>query len=347
MRVAILHNEVTADASAADVDVLEQVHAISHWLAELGHESFSLGCTLDLDWPAVVLRRERPDLVFNLVESLGGSDLRQHWAAALVHRQGFPYTGVPVESIFLTTHKLLAKLRLHRAGLPTPAWFSPDAPLPVASGEETRFILKAVGEHASVGLDDTAVMTFTSAEQLAHELSVRQARWQRPFFAEEYIEGREFNLSLLDSPTEPEVLPAAEIVFRDFPGDKPRIVGYKAKWNADSFEYRHTVRRFDLPAADEPLVARLAELARRCWDLFHLRGYARVDFRVDRQGNPSILEVNGNCCLSPDAGFIAAVERRGLAPRQAVERIVEAALARHKAGAAGMSASRPLRPREQ
>lgn len=67
-------------------------------------------------------------------------------------------------------------------------------------------------------------------------------------------------------------------------------------------------------------------LARRCWDLFGLRGYARVDFRVDSQGRPWILEVNANPCLSADAGFIAALEEAGLDQREAVARILGLAL---------------------
>ncbi|MFH2099767.1 MAG: D-alanine--D-alanine ligase, partial [Pseudomonadota bacterium] len=48
----------------------------------------------------------------------------------------------------------------------------------------------------------------------------------------------------------------------------------------------------------------------------------RVDFRVDPDGNPFILEVNANPCLSPDAGFAAAVDRAGMPFDRAVERIL-------------------------
>ncbi|MBU0743281.1 D-alanine--D-alanine ligase, partial [bacterium] len=146
-----------------------------------------------------------------------------------------------------------------------------------------------------------------------------------PWFAEAYVEGREFNLSLLDGPDGPRVLPPAELHFVDYPPGKPRIVGYTAKWDETSFEYGHTVRSFDLADGDGPLATRLADLALACWRLFDLRGWARVDFRVDADGAPWILEANANPCLSPDAGFQAAVTRAGLDFDAAVARILAAA----------------------
>src|SRR5262249_28596630 len=134
-------------------------------------------------------------------------------------------------------------------------------------------------------------------------------------FAEEYIAGREFNLSLLTSQHGdgiPQILPPAEIDFSSFPTDRPRVVDYAAKWDERSFAFQNTPRRFDFQDADQPLLDILKTLAIECWKLFDLRGYARVDFRVDREGRPWILEVNTNPCLSPDAGFAAALAQANI-----------------------------------
>ena len=97
---------------------------------------------------------------------------------------------------------------------------------------------------------------------------------------------------------------------------RPRIVGYDAKWTSDSEAYVGTPRRFGLENDEPALAAELVKLAKSCWDLFGLAGYARVDFRVDREGKPTILEVNVNPCLNPDAGFAAAAaQARALLPR--------------------------------
>jgi D-alanine-D-alanine ligase len=107
------------------------------------------------------------------------------------------------------------------------------------------------------------------------------------------------------------VLPLAEIVFAEYPADKVRIVGYPAKWEEDSFEYQHTYRRFDFPPHDAPVLRRMMELAKVCWHTFGLRGYARVDLRLDEAGQPWILEVNANPCLAADGGFVAAARQAG------------------------------------
>jgi D-alanine-D-alanine ligase len=120
-------------------------------------------------------------------------------------------------------------------------------------------------------------------------------------------------------------LPVAEIRFDAFPADKPRIVGYAAKWDLESFEYRNTPRSFTV---EPELAERLRRIALDCWALFRLDGYARVDFRVDESGRPWVLEVNANPCLSPDAGFAAALAEAGLGYEAAVERLIDDALER-------------------
>jgi len=187
-------------------------------------------------------------------------------------------------------------------------------------------ILKSVWEDASVGLDEGSVIQPENMEQLREAMNRRREKGGGEWFAEAYIEGREFNLSLLAGSNGPEVLPAAEILFEDYPPGKARVVGYRAKWEEDSFEYQHTPRCFAFPAEDRALLDQLVIIAKHCWQLFGLRGYARVDFRVDRAGRPWVLEINANPCLSPDAGFAAAAQQAGLSYTQLIERILEDSL---------------------
>ncbi len=107
-------------------------------------------------------------------------------------------------------------------------------------------------------------------------------------------------------------LPVAEIDFVDFPQDKPKIVGYKAKWDESSFEYTNTVRTFETLTEDGSLKEELESIAKQCWYLFDLKGYARVDFRVNNKGEIFVLEINANPCIASNSGFIAAVKEAGI-----------------------------------
>lgn len=327
MRVVILHNRVPAQAAPDELDVLVQVEAVGEALIALGHSVEPWGCDLDLESLAFSLSGATPEVVFNLVEGLEGYGRLIHVAPGVLEALRVPVAGCPSEAIYLTSHKVLAKGLLRQAGLPTPDWLGDglaDAAADPGPGDAERWIVKSVWEDASIGMDDAAVVGGGAAAARL-ELAHRAGRAGSPWFAEAFVEGREFNLGLLDGPGGPTVLPPAEMTFEDYPEGKPRIVGYAAKWHEDSFEYSHTVRRFDLPATDAALVAELQDLARACWRLFGLRGWARVDFRVDAHGKPFILEVNANPCLSPDAGFAAGLARAGIPYHEAIARIVAAA----------------------
>ncbi|HPM84497.1 MAG TPA: hypothetical protein PLF81_27515 [Candidatus Anammoximicrobium sp.] len=336
MQIAVLHNRVAPDASASDRDVLVQVAAITAALDGFGHRSVAVECDLDLLSLQRRLRDLQPDVVFNLVESLDDSDSLMFLVPALLDRMNVPYTGSPTEAIWLTNHKLLAKERLSQAGLPTPVWRSGTRETGSflatdrAVGEiqaGMRFVIKAVSEHASVGLDEHSLVTIADEADLQRQLVGFRKAVQRPCFAEQFIDGREFNISLLAHAGGCQVLPPAEIDFSAFPPGKPRLVGYRAKWEEDTFEYLNTPRRFDFPPQDATLLRQISELAEACWGLFAVRGYTRVDFRVDREGRPWILEVNANPCLSPDAGFAAALDRAAIRYEEAIARILSDASA--------------------
>lgn len=352
LRIILLHNSAAEDSGPELQDVLVQASAVAQALGGQGHAVTWLPCTLDLQVIADRMQADRPDLVFNLVESLGGTDRLMALPPLLLESLGLPFTGSGSRAVLATASKPAAKRVLREHGLPTPDWWEPPARSAAVGAEpplagSDRVIIKPVWEHASFGISDSAVVRWKPAvgsDGLRDRLAEAERRTGRPHFVEAFIEGREFNLSLLeDEQGRPDVLPPAEIDFSAFPAEKPRIVGYDAKWAADSFEYRQTPRRFDFPAADRPLLDELAALARTAWNLFGMRGFARVDFRVDAQRRPWILEVNANPCLSPDAGFAAAVEQAGLDYAAAVERIVRAAVGpRPPVDSESRKASRPL-----
>lgn len=297
---------------------------VAHALAELGEDVDTLVFdSADLYGTVEALAAKRPDAVFNLVEEAGGDLALSVLPTQILETLNRPFTGCGSAAIGLTTHKLAAKSLLAAVGLPTPAWISAEGgPGETGAGP---FLIKPVCGDGSQGLAEDRIELADTAAEARAALARAERGVLGGWFAERYVAGRELSQSLLEREGRPQVLPAAEFCFVDYPADKPRIVGYRGKWEPDSFEYRHLVRRFDLPAEDAALVRRLGELSLECWRLFGLRGYARIDFRIDADGRPWILEVNSNPSMCLGASFPAAAEHAGLSFYDLVGALVAAA----------------------
>ncbi len=320
--ILILHNAVTNESPADARDIIEQMACVRAALVSHGIKAPTLAVDLNLDALKARLTEDPPEVIFNLVEAIDNCGQLVPIATGLLDHLQIPYTGASTEGLLITGNKILAKQWLRAHGLATSDWWDGVSPVPAYPGPG-RWIIKPVSEDASIGMDDESVIRdFLEVPQsvAAHEKQ-HKYRW----FAEKFVEGREINVALLEGPDGPEVLPIPEIEFIDYPAEKPRIVGYAAKWQEDSFECRNTVRRFVDPVREAQLCAALAEVALKCWEIFQLRGYARVDFRVDGAGIPWVLEVNANPCISPDAGFAAALEQANITYADGIGRIVAAA----------------------
>ena len=96
-----------------------------------------------------------------------------------------------------------------------------------------QVIVKAIWEHASFHLDDASGRRHWERmpSWIGSNYNNANEATGQPHFAEAFMDGREFNLSVLAGDRGPQVLSPAEIDFGDYPVDKPRIVGYRAKWD--------------------------------------------------------------------------------------------------------------------
>ena len=309
MKIGVVHNipVTVGDFNwESSQDVLEQVEAVEQALRELDLISVRLPFGRDVETFLHNLRREKVDALFNLCETVDDNASFVGHPAALFELINIPFTGSGAFSLMLSTDKLAAKHQLRAAGFQTPDFVT-------YGGEQTiadialPAIIKPRYEDASIGIDQESLV-FTEQELWEKVPEFYQRYGQ--LIIERYINGREFNISLLGYP-EPRVLPVAEIDFSSFPEGLHRIVGYRAKWDKEAFEYHHTERVFpdDLP---ESLGHKLQAVAAGAYQLFAMRDYGRIDMRCDEKGQIYVLEGNANPCLNPDAGFAAAARRAGM-----------------------------------
>ncbi|MCX5864505.1 MAG: hypothetical protein NTW42_05475 [Deltaproteobacteria bacterium] len=306
LKVGIIHNEPIPKGEPnweSSADVLAQVEAIEAALTELGQPHVRIPFSRDLGRFVNQIQAAGVGIAFNLCESVDEDPLLIGHPAAVLELLGIPFTGSSAMALLLSTDKLTVKRLLAASGLRTPAFFLYEGGEVLRpAGLNFPVILKPRFQDASIGIEQESVVE--ESTDLLPRLEELYARYGA-ILVEEYVVGREFNVSVFGYP-HPRVMPLAEIDFSEFPADLHRIVSYKAKWDEESFEYQHTQRIFpdNLP---ESLQLTMRRMAQDCFQLFALRDYARVDLRLDQQGRLSILEINANPCLSPDAGFPAAV----------------------------------------
>jgi D-alanine-D-alanine ligase len=353
MKVAVIYNEPIPGRPDSE-DVLDEVRLVVDALKVIGYDFKTLPIFNDR-YPSSPLGEEvcfllgqlkeySPSVVFNLVESIGDKQRFYPVIPSLFEIAGYPYTGSPFDAILTTTDKTLTKAVLTAYGIPTPSWQQyyrkntshfnqiPDARKKITHilfqhnnfqiSVSPPWIIKPAWEDASVGIDEGSV--FNDKDLLIPKLSKIYSRYNgQPILIEEYIDGREFNVSLFEHLDRTvELLPIAEMVFTKWPEEKPKIVSYKAKWDKGSFEYNNTVRVFDPKNAPLDLIR---DLALRCWGVFGLRGYARVDMRMDKKGRVFVIEVNTNPCIAPESGFIIAAKEAGYRVEDVIKGIVDVA----------------------
>ncbi len=262
-----------------------------------------------------VVKGERPGLVFNLSYGIQGQARYTH-VPSILEMVGIPYVGSGPLAHSLALDKVVAKMLLRQHDLPTPEFAvlkGPDSPLP-----ELPFplIVKPKNEAVSFGI------------KIVHnEAELREAAgqifdaFQQSVLVERYIEGREINVGLLGNDP-PDVLPPAEILFGQA---GPPIYTYEDKARKSGREINVIC-----PAPiDEALAQRARDLALQAFSAIGCYDCARVDMRLDNEGNLYILEINSLPSLGEHGSYTAAAEQAGLDFSALVNRLVEVASARY------------------
>ena len=339
MRIAILHNRdenlrygVEADSSAACA-VLDEVESVADSCRKLGWEPIPIPVPSDPSRITAAITSIGADAVFNLVESFEGDSRYEAFIAAVLDASRIPYTGSPPRAMIIGLYKSLARSLLAYNGIPIPAGqVIGDVEADI---ESMRFpfpwIVKPLHEDASHGIStDSVVFSYAEAHRRIRYIL---ETYRQPAMVEEFIEGREFNISILGEGTEAFALSPGEIDFSDFPSGKPRLVTYDAKWNENSPECRGTVS-IGARDVDSEVLAHVVQNALAAYRIAGLRDYGRVDLRLRPDGKSVVLDINPNPDISPGAGLAKAAARSGISHEQLIERIVRTAIARgvsHKA----------------
>ncbi len=312
----------------SEVGVIEEKEDIQSALQSLGFETSIFNMSDDLDRFLDYLKAMQPDVIFNMVESLGDYAIHEMHVAGVYELLGIAYTGSGPLTLGTCLNKARTKEILMQNGIPTARFLLVENANEL-SAENLKLsfpiIVKPSAEDASVGIDNNSIVN-TFAE-LKERIAFIAKKFQAPALVEEYIEGRELNVAIIGNDP-PVVLPISEIDFSGLPSGYPKIVTYDAKWMDGTKEYEGT--KGICPSILPPEVEReVKDLALRAYNLMECRDYARVDIRLSKAMKPFVLEVNPNPDLSSDAGYHRSAKTAGYSYPEAIGKIVGFAVERH------------------
>jgi len=305
----------------AEAEVEEQAEWVQKALDKLGYDYQMLPFEVDLELLIRALKKFRPDVVINLCEGAFGDSHLESNVPSILELLNIPYTGSPSLSLGMCQNKGLTKKILEANGLPTPKFRILESVADWQSDVGFPLFVKPLKEDASLGISNKSYVR--NEAELKAQVEYITNRYKQPALVEEYIAGRELNVSILGY-DDPKVLPISEITFGF--RDEPKIVSFSAKWFRESDEYEKTIPV--CPAALEPSVKdNVEKVALKAFELLYCRDYARVDIRL-RDGSPWILEVNPNPDISVEAGFSRSLKAAEISYEQFVEKIIRFALQR-------------------
>jgi D-alanine-D-alanine ligase len=322
MRITVLTYVDTEGTKEWDVVVGHVVAA----LKKKKHKVSILGVHADLKKLMRGLERQKPDLVFNLLEEFGKDPFGHISVTALLDLMHLPYTGCGPSEYCLTQDKALAKklLAFERILFPKFAVFHQDKDFETGGNLRMPLFVKPVAMDSSIGIGKKSLCR-DSTEMMQRVMAIHKDCGDAAL-AEEYIEGREFYVGVLGN-GDAQALPPVEVDFSGMPEGSLNIYDSKAKWETESKEFKGTKAIIaDIP---DELRAKLQRVSLDAYRALRVRDYGRVDLRVAETGEIYVLEVNASCYLERTDEFTMAANAAGISYDDLVQRIVDLAKARY------------------
>jgi len=251
------------------------------------------------------------DCVFIALHGTFGEDGQ---VQAILDAHDIPYTGSDAEASAVAFSKWDAKQRFLIHGVPTPqavritATDSPGVADCAASAIGYPLVVKPDKQGSSIG-----VTIVPSAAHLEAALS-NCFRFDSSGIIEAAVLGEEWTVAVIDG----EALPPIRI------GTSRQFYDYTAKYAADDTQYQ-------FESDSHPLTGTLSGLGRAACQAVGAAGVARVDLRLDGEGNPHVLEVNTIPGMTDHSLVPKAAARAGMSMTNLCERAVVSAIRTHHA----------------
>lgn len=290
------------------------------------HELVCLGVENDLSKISNTIKEFSPHVAFNLLEEFDGEALWDQNVVSFLELKRQAYTGCSPRGLMIARDKALSKkiLNYHRIPCPKFQVFPRNRKIKLKKEIKFPLIVKSLFEEASLGISQASVVH--SPEALEERVQFVHESLETDAIAESYIEGREIYMAILGN-QRIEIFSPWEMTFGTFSDTLNPIATARVKHNPD-YRKKHGITTDKAKGLDEDLINRLERICRRTHKALYLSGYVRIDFRIDDNNTPYILEANPNPEIADYEDFAMAAYNGGYEYEDLIEKIINLGISR-------------------
>jgi len=288
-KVAIVYSDVKRDYFPTESQYITEKDADKD-AGVIGKYLEALGISVSL-YPGNAalpekLKKNKPYLVINLVDSVKGQESLASTIPALLELLEIPYTGADVLGMSLDTNKFLVKKLLQQNGIPIPNYQFFNSPGDYLDPTLRFPLISKLNEiHGAVEITKDAVSE--NEKHLRERLKYLIQTYKQPVLVEEFIVGREVTAILLEGLNKKVYL--AEKVFTK-PKEKYVFATFEDQWLSEGNSTFHYVKY------EDPL---LREYVKKSFDVAKMYDYGKFDIRLDQSGRYFFIDTNCNCAFGP------------------------------------------------
>jgi len=307
----------------SSADWADERHVYSS-LQNLGHDTTLYGVNESIEALIKVAMDTQPELVFATIESYQGCRAKAAYVTGIFELLGFAYTGASPFAMELCRDKALSKKVLghHKIKVPSFQVFRRQSKISRLAKLVYPVIVKPLGLEASEGISKSSLVTTpTSCKQ---RIEFIHERFGVDVIVEQFINGREIYVGVLGNDN-PKVLTPVELIASNILPEDPMFATYRAKWD-EQYREKWGFRTVGARNLEEKVKVQISKTAKRIYSALHLRGYARIDFRLSDSGELYFLEANPNPALNKEDEFAMAAKLSGITYDELIAKIVRLGL---------------------
>ena len=320
--LALVHKDLMPKEDAAPTEVNPEWRMewdVVTTLRTRGHEVLVIGVHDDLTPIRQSIESFKPTIVFNMMEAFADIGVFDQNIVSYLELLRVPYTGCNPRGLTLSRDKALSRKLLAYHRIPAPYFtvvpLNRRAVLPKKL--QYPLIVKSLTYESSIGISQASVVA--NEDQLGKRVKYIHDTILTPAIVEQFVDGRELYVGVMGN-HRLRVFPVWEMSFAKMSENNWRIATERVKWSV-KYQKRHGI---DTSEAQLPegVAAKVQHLAKRAYRVLELSGYARVDFRMDANNNPYVIEANANPQLAEAEDFAQSAKRADLAYPMLLERIM-------------------------